>query len=45
MVQPGCWACRGATEWHVPASQGLTRCGPLEKEVANHFRILALRTT
>ena len=34
----------GAVEGHVPDSQGLTRCGPLEKETANHLGILALRT-
>ena len=31
-------------EGHVPASQGLTKCGPPEKEMANHFSIPALRT-
>ena len=35
---------RGAAEGHVPASQGLTKHGPLEKGIANHFIILALRT-
>ena len=25
--------------------RGLTQCGPVEKEMANHFSILALRTT
>ena len=29
----------------VPASQGLTKHGPLEKGMASHFNILALRTT
>ena len=35
---------RGAAEGHVLASQGLTKCGPLEKGMANHFSILVLRT-
>ena len=35
---------RGAVEGHVPASQGLTKSGPLEKGITNHFSILALRT-
>ena len=35
---------RGAVEGPVPASQGLTKGGPLEKGIANHFSILALRT-
>ena len=34
----------GVTEGHALASQGLTKCGPLEKEMVNHFSILALRT-
>ena len=34
----------GVAEGHVPASQGLTKCGPLEKGMANHFSILVLRT-
>ena len=34
----------GVTEGHVSASQGLTKRGPLEKGMANHFSILALRT-
>ena len=34
----------GVVEGHVPASQGLTKCGPLEKEMANHFSVLVLRT-
>ena len=33
----------GAAEGHVPASQGLTKCGPLEKGMANHFSIFAMR--
>ena len=33
--QPGCR--------HVPSGQGLTKLGPLEKGMANHFSILALR--
>ena len=28
----------------APLSRRLTECGPLEKEMANHFSILALRT-
>ena len=28
----------------APLSRHLTECGPLEKEMANHFSILALRT-
>ena len=32
-----------AAEGHVPASQGLTKRGPLEKGTANHVSILALR--
>ena len=32
------------TWFDVPASQGLTKCGPIEKGMANHFHILALRT-
>ena len=35
---------RGTAEGHVPASQGLTRRGPLETGMANHSNILALRT-
>ena len=35
---------RGTAEGHVPASQGLTRHGPLETGMANHSSILALRT-
>ena len=31
---------RGATEGHALASKGLTKRGPLEKEMANHFSIL-----
>ena len=34
----------GTAEGHVPASQGLTKRGPLEKGMANHSSILALRT-
>ena len=34
----------GVAEGYVTASQGLTKCGPLEKEVANYFRIFASRT-
>ena len=34
----------GAAEGHVPASQGLTKCGPLENGIANHFKIPTLRT-
>ena len=34
----------GVAEGHVSASQGLTKRGPLEKGMANHFSILALRT-
>ena len=32
-------------EWlkHVPASEDLTKHGPQEKGMANHFSILALR--
>ena len=30
-------------ERHVPLSQGWTKRGPLEKGMANHFGILALR--
>ena len=33
-----------AAEGHVPASQGLTKYGPVEKGMANHFSILSLRT-
>ena len=33
-----------AAEGHVPASQGLTKCCPVEKGMANHFSILSLRT-
>ena len=35
---------RGVAEGHVPGSQGLTKRGPLEKGMANHFSILALIT-
>ena len=45
--QPGCRSCHPATwsSWRAcPASQGLTKRGPLEKGMANHFSILALRT-
>ena len=35
---------RGMAAGHVPASQGLTKCGPLEKGLAKHFSILALKT-
>ena len=35
---------RGVAEGHVPASQGLTKHGPPEKGIANHFSILASRT-
>ena len=44
------WACRhvawprGAAEVHAPSSQGLTKRGPLEKAMAKHFSILALKT-
>ena len=31
-------------EGHVPGSQGMTKHGPLEKTVANHFSILDSRT-
>ena len=31
-------------EGHVPSSQGMTKHGPLEKRVANHFSILDSRT-
>ena len=34
----------GAAEGHISASLGETKCGPLEKGIANHFNILALRT-
>ena len=34
------WEAKG----HVPARQGLTKRGPLEKAMANHLSILALRT-
>ena len=34
----------GAAEGHVPASQGLTKCGPLENGIANHLKIPTLRT-
>ena len=34
----------GTAEGHVPASQGLTKRAPLEKGMANHFSILAVRT-
>ena len=37
------WLC-GVAEGHVSAGQGLTKHGPLEKRMANHFSILALRT-
>ena len=30
----------GVAEGHVPGSQGLTKRGPLEKGMANHFSIL-----
>ena len=33
----------GMTEGHVSVSQGLTKYGSLEKGMANHFNILALR--
>ena len=33
----------GTAEGYVPASQGLTKCDPLEKGMANHYNILALR--
>ena len=45
--QPGCRSCHPATwsGWRAcPASQGLTKRGPLEKGMANPFSILALRT-
>lgn len=31
-------------EGHVPGGQGMTKHGPLEKRVANHFSILDSRT-
>ena len=34
----------GAVGGHVPVSQGLTKRAPLEKDIANHFRIIASRT-
>ena len=34
----------GAAEGHISASLGQTKCGSLEKGIANHFSILALRT-
>ena len=34
----------GAAEVHAPSSQGLTKRGPLEKGLANHLSIPALRT-
>ena len=36
-------AC-GATQMDGSWWRGLTECGPLEKGMANHFSILALRT-
>ena len=33
-----------SSEGHVPVSQGLTKRAPLEKDIANHFRIIASRT-
>ena len=35
---------RGATQDGQAWWRGLTQCGPLEKGIANHFSILALRT-
>ena len=34
----------GVAEGHVPATQGLTKRGPLEKGMADYFSILAFRT-
>jgi len=36
--------CVGPPETDGSWWRGLTECGPLEKEMANHFSILALRT-
>ena len=41
---PGMSSDYGAAEGHVPASKGLTKCGPLEEEMASHLSMLALRT-
>ena len=35
---------RWAAEGHVPVSEGLTKRGPLEKIMENHFSIFSLRT-
>ena len=34
----------GNAEGQVPDSHGLIKSGPLEKGMANHFSVLALRT-
>ena len=34
----------GTAEGHISASLGQTKCGLLDKGIANHFNILALRT-
>ena len=33
-----------AAEGHGPGSQVLTKCGPLQKGMGNHFSVLAWRT-